>query len=105
MVKKKFASAAMQTKHIFFLALRREGGYKVDLAWHFDSVHLIWTKFGMDIPLDHRNNPVEAFFIFLKSKMAAGGQNFATRYNFSMFLQQFGSGSSDLDKIWHGHTT
>ena len=67
MVKKKFASAAMQTKHIFFFSLKaRGGGYKVDLAWHLDSVHLIWTKFGMDIPLDPRNNPVEAFFIFLK---------------------------------------
>ena len=51
MVKKKFASAAMQTKHIFFLALRREGG--------------VQGRFGL-----------------------------AFRFR-----------SSDLDKIWHGHTT
>ena len=35
-------------------------------ARHMDPIHQIWTKFGMDIPLDPRNKPVEAFFIFLK---------------------------------------
>ena len=34
-----------------------------------DPVHLIWTKFGMDIQLDPRNKTDEEFF--LKSKMAA----------------------------------
>ena len=36
------------------------------LAWYLDPVHLIWTKFGMDILLDPRNKPVKEFFIFLK---------------------------------------
>ena len=35
-------------------------------AWHLDPVHLIWTKFDMDILVDPRNKPVEEFFIFLK---------------------------------------
>ena len=34
------------------------------LAWHLDPVHLIWTKFGMDILLDPRNKPVEEFLIY-----------------------------------------
>ena len=49
------------------------------MAWHLDPVHLIWTKFGMDILVDPRNKPVEGFFIFLKiqdgrrrSKIALG---------------------------------
>ena len=33
---------------------------------NLDPVHLIWTKFGMDIQLDPRNKPSEEFFIFLK---------------------------------------
>ena len=33
-------------------------------AWHLDPIHLIWTKFGMDIQVDPRNKPVEDFFYF-----------------------------------------
>ena len=35
-------------------------------APHFDPVHRIQTKFGMDILLDPRNKPAEEFFIFIK---------------------------------------
>ena len=31
-----------------------------------NPVHLIWTKFGMDILLDPRDKPAEEFFIVLK---------------------------------------
>ena len=33
---------------------------------HLNSLHPIWTKFGMEILLDPRNNPVEEFLIFVK---------------------------------------
>ena len=54
-------------------------------AWHLDPVHRIQSKFGMDILLDPRNKPAKEFFFFSKSKMAAGGQKFSTRYTFSIF--------------------
>ena len=33
---------------------------------NLDPVHLIWTKFGMDMQFDLRNKPTEEFSIFLK---------------------------------------
>ena len=35
-------------------------------ARHLNLVHPIWTKFGMDIQVDHRNKAAEEFLIFLK---------------------------------------
>ena len=32
-------------------------------AWHLNPVHLIWTKFGMDILLDHKNKSAQEFLI------------------------------------------
>ena len=52
---------------------------------NLDPVHRIQTKFGMDILLDPRNKPAEEFLLFSKSKMAAGGQKFATRYTYECF--------------------
>ena len=62
----------------------------------------------MDILTDPKNKHVEEFFIFSKSKMAAGGQ----KLNFDIISAQKthfglanGSLSSDLDKIWQADTT
>ena len=35
-------------------------------ALHLNPIHSIWTKYGMDILLDHRNKPAEEFFIYWK---------------------------------------
>ena len=66
---------------------RRRGRGRERGPSNLNLVHMIWTRFDMDIQLDPRNKLAEEFFIFSKSKMAAGGQKFATRYTFSMFLQ------------------
>ena len=51
----------------------RRAGAQNECYWNnSDPVHLIWTKFGMDILLGPRNKAVEEFFS--KSKMAVGGQ-------------------------------
>ena len=49
------------------------GGQKIETRYtnecfcnNLDPVHLILTKFGMDIQLDSRKKPAEEFFIFLK---------------------------------------
>ena len=50
----------------------------------------------------------ENFLFFSKSKMAAFGQRSKIDQIWPYklhFGSAFGSGSSDLDKIWHGHTT
>ena len=41
-------------------------------AWHLDPVHLIWTKFGVEILLDLRKKHIFSFYS--KSKMATGDQ-------------------------------
>ncbi len=35
-------------------------------AQHFDPVHPIWTKFGMNILLDPSNKPAQEFLIYRK---------------------------------------
>ena len=44
------------------------------LAWYLDLVYRIWTKFSMDIVLEHKNKPVvelsSIFIFFSKFGMA-----------------------------------
>ena len=68
------------------MVLRRENSHFCN---NLDPVHPIWTKFCMDIQLDPRNKPAEEFFS--KSKMAAGGQKFATRYTYECFCNNLDS--------------
>ncbi len=77
-------------------------------AHHLDPVHLIWTKFGMDILVDPRNKSVEEFFIFLKIQDGRLRSKVQNQPNLTIqihFGSAFGSGLSDLYKIWHGHTS
>ena len=88
---------------------RRRGGAQNECFWNnSDLVHLIWTKFGMDILIDPRNKPTEEFLIFLKIQddgLRSKVQIDQIWPNKLHFGSAFGSGSSDLDNIWHGHTT
>ena len=52
-------------------------------AQHLDPVCPIWSKFGMDILLDHRNKPAEEFFIFIKIQDGCWRSKIEFRQNFS----------------------
>ena len=51
-------------------------------APHSHPICLIWTKFGMDILIDHRNQPAEEFFIFLKIQDGRRWSKIDFRQNF-----------------------
>ena len=62
----------------------------------------------MNILLDHSNKPAKNFSFIAKSNMAAGGQRSKIDQIWphkSHFGSAFGPRSSDLDKIWHEHTS
>ena len=70
------------------------------------GLNLAWS---MDILLGPKNKAAEEFFVFFsKSKMATGVQSSKISHSWphkSHFGSTFGSGWSDLDNIWHGHTS
>jgi len=62
----------------------------------------------MDILIVPKNKSVQEFLIYPKIQDGRQGSKVQNRPNLthkSHFGSAFGSRSSDLDKIWHGHTT
>ena len=83
---------------------------KFDLAnhissWHLDLVYQIWTQFGMNILLDPTNKFAQEFLIYRKIQDGRRGSKVQNWLHKSHSGFAFGSSSSDLDKVWHGHTT
>ena len=86
---------------------RGEGEQNECFCNNLDLVYLIWIKFGMDIQLDPRKKPAEEFLIFLKIQDGQRRLKVQNRSNLTpqtTFRSAFGSGSSDLDNIWHWYT-
>ena len=89
------AAAGAEGKFTFFaITWIRFIGFRQNLAWTY------YLTLGTSL----RRN----FSFFSKSKMTTGGQKSKIGQilpHKSHFGSSFESGSSDLDKIWHGHTT
>ena len=77
-------------------------------ARHLVPVHQIWIEVCMDILLDLKPSLRINFSFIAKFKMATMGQRSKIDQIWphkSYFRSAFGSHSSDLDKIWHEHTS
>ena len=84
---------------------RRSGIQNHSLVWQMDPVQPIQTLLGMDRLLGPTNKHAKYFFENSRRRPPVKGQDM-TKFDphTSHSSSATGSGSLDLDKIWHGYT-